>query len=62
MVFHLFFYAFHIIAKVNLGLYLEGLGRLLDSQQLNLEAQSPPRSQFWRPRALSNAKLEELSI
>ena len=147
MVFHWFFYVFHTIAKVNLGLYLEGLGRLLGStwrvlgaswaqlgrswgqlgrnlgalganlgatwaasgpswallgptwehfelhgpskaslglllealgrvleaprsclggpkrsQQLNLEIQSPPRSEFWRPRALSNAKLEELSI
>ena len=133
MIFHWFFYVFHNIAKVNLGLYLEGLGRLLGStwrvlgaswaqlglnlgalganlgttwallgptwmhfglhgpskaslgllleglgrvleaprsclggpkrsQQLNLEAQSPPRSQFWRQRALSNAKLEELRI
>ena len=31
MVFHWFFYVFHNIAKVNLGLYLEGLGRLLGS-------------------------------
>ena len=31
MVFQLFFYVFHTIAKVNLGLYLEGLGRLSGS-------------------------------
>ena len=31
MVFRWFFYVFHNIAKVNLGLYLEGLGRLLGS-------------------------------
>ena len=31
MIFHWFFYVFHTIAKMNLGLYLEGLGRLLGS-------------------------------
>ena len=31
MISHWFFYVFHTIAKMNLGLYLEGLGRLLGS-------------------------------
>ena len=58
----------HGPSKASLGLLLEALGRVLEaprsclggpkrSQQLNSEAQSPPRSQFWRPRALSDAKL-----
>ena len=55
-------------SKASLGLLLEALGRVLEaprsclggpkrSQQLNSEAKSPPRSQFWRPRALSDANL-----
>ena len=62
----------HGPSKASLGLLLEALGRVLEaprsclggskrSQQLNLQAQSPPRSQFWRPRTLSDAKSEELS-
>ena len=58
----------HGPSKASLGLLLKALGRVLEaprsclggpkrSQQLNSEAQSPPRSQFCRHRALSDAKL-----
>ena len=61
-------FGLHGPSKASLGLLLEALGRVLEaprsclggpkrSQQLNSEAKSPPRSQFWRPRALSDAKL-----
>ena len=51
MTFHWFFYVFHTISKVNLGLYLEGLGRLLGSTWaqlgLNLGALGANLGETW---------------